>query len=201
MMQNFGRAVLGWLAFIIAAILALLAIWSITESAEASPGLRAIVAEEARRHGVPVRLAYAVVSIESTWRPRVRGRAGEIGLMQIKPATARMMGFRGSSRRLYSPRVNARYAMRYLAKAYRKAGGNVCRAVSYYNRGLGSRGISRRYCAKARRYVARYRNVATGTAARRRMRITAASISRRTVVRSYGLVLKDWQRRAFFERG
>ena len=44
-----------------------------------------------------VSLAHAVISVESNYRPDARGRAGEVGLMQIKPATARMMGYCGST--------------------------------------------------------------------------------------------------------
>ena len=52
----------------------------------------------AKTYGVPVDLAHAVVRVESNFNPKARGSAGEIGLMQIKPATARMMGYSGSAK-------------------------------------------------------------------------------------------------------
>ena len=42
-----------------------------------------IIAKYASAYGVPVSLAHAVVAIESNYNPSRRGRAGEIGLMQI----------------------------------------------------------------------------------------------------------------------
>src|SRR3546814_7057881 len=58
-----------------------------------------IIAKYAKAYGVPVDLAHAVVKVESNFNPKARGRAGEVGLMQIKPATARMMGYKGSVKR------------------------------------------------------------------------------------------------------
>lgn len=115
-----------------------------------------LIAKHASTYGVPVKLAHAVVKIESNYRAGVRGGAGEIGLMQIKPATARLMGFRGSSRALYNPDTNLKYGMKYLAGAYKRAGGNVCGTVLRYNAGHGARRmnpISARYCRKAKRIL------------------------------------------------
>ena len=58
-----------------------------------------LVSRYAAAYGVPVSLAHAVISVESNYRPNIRGSAGEIGLMQIKPATARMMGYTGNTKR------------------------------------------------------------------------------------------------------
>ncbi len=74
----------------------------------------AIIARYAAAEGVPVSLAKAVIKIESNYRPNIVGSAGEIGLMQIKPATARMMGYTGSVKGLFDPDTNIRYGMKYL---------------------------------------------------------------------------------------
>ncbi len=58
-----------------------------------------------------------------------------MGLMQIKTATARGVGYGGSAAGLLDPETNLTFAVRYLAGAYRLAGGNHDRAVSYYARG------------------------------------------------------------------
>ncbi len=79
----------------------------------------AIIVKYAREYNVPVELAQAVVRIESNYNPNARGSAGEIGLMQIKPATARMMGYSGSSKGLFDPETNLKYGMKYLARRRR----------------------------------------------------------------------------------
>ena len=116
----------------------------------------AIIAKHARKHGVPVSLARAVVRIESNFRPNARGRAGEIGLMQIKPATARMMGYSGSAKGLYDPETNIRWGMKYLAKAQQLGGGETCGTILRYNAGHGAKRMNRisaAYCAKVKRHM------------------------------------------------
>jgi len=115
-----------------------------------------IIATHARRHGVPVALARAVVRIESNFRPNARGRAGEIGLMQIKPATARMMGYSGGAKGLYDPETNIRWGMKYLARAHKLGGGDTCGTILRYNAGHGAtrmNKVSAAYCAKVKRHM------------------------------------------------
>jgi soluble lytic murein transglycosylase-like protein len=116
----------------------------------------AIIAKHAARHGVPVALASAVVRVESNYRPNARGQAGEVGLMQIKPATARMMGYSGSAKGLYDPETNIRYGMKYLAKAHQLGGGDTCGTILRYNAGHGAKRmnkISAAYCSKVKRII------------------------------------------------
>ena len=116
----------------------------------------AIIARYATHHGVPVALAHAVVRVESNYRPNARGRAGEIGLMQIKPATARMMGYSGSAKGLYDPETNIRWGMKYLAEAHRLGRGDTCGTVLRYNAGHGAKRMNRisaAYCAKVKRHM------------------------------------------------
>ncbi|MBC2860471.1 lytic transglycosylase domain-containing protein [Stappia sp. 28M-7] len=118
----------------------------------------AMITAEARKHGVPVELAHAVVRVESNYNPRARGRAGEIGLMQIKPQTARGVGFRGSAKALYDPKTNITYGMKYLAGAHKRAGGDVCGTILRYNAGHFAKRmnpVSRRYCGKVKQLLAR----------------------------------------------
>ena len=115
-----------------------------------------IVSRYAAAYGVPVSLAHAVITVESNYKASARGSAGEVGLMQIKPATARGMGFRGSAKALYDPETNIKYGMRYLAKAYELGGGDTCGAILRYNAGHGAKRmnpISSRYCTKVRRIL------------------------------------------------
>ena len=116
----------------------------------------AIIAKHAKKHGVPIALAHAVVTVESNYRPNARGRAGEVGLMQIKPATARMMGYSGSVKGLYDPETNIRFGMKYLAKAHKLGGGDTCGTILKYNAGHGAKRmnkVSAAYCAKVKRHL------------------------------------------------
>ncbi len=110
----------------------------------------------ARKHGVPSKLAHAIVRVESNYNPKARGQAGEVGLMQIKLGTARMMGYRGSRKDLYDPETNIKYGMKYLAGAHKLAGGDTCGTVLRYNAGHGAKRmnpISSRYCKKVRKII------------------------------------------------
>ncbi|MCO6392236.1 transglycosylase SLT domain-containing protein [Aliihoeflea aestuarii] len=115
-----------------------------------------IIAKYAAQHGVPAELAHAVVQVESNFRPNVTGGAGEVGLMQIKPATARMMGYSGSVKGLYDPEVNIRYGMKYLAMAQSVGDGTMCGTILKYNAGHAAKRmnpISANYCAKVQRII------------------------------------------------
>ena len=116
------------------------------------PGpLYALVSAAAQVAGVPIAIAHAVVRTESRYNARARGRAGEVGLMQIKPATARGLGFRGSAAQLYDPAENLRWGMRYLRMALNR-GGTGCAGVSLYQSGIYARP---RCSAYGRRVLAR----------------------------------------------
>jgi soluble lytic murein transglycosylase-like protein len=121
-----------------------------------SEGLRALVARHAAANGVPFSLADAVVRIESRYNPRA-SNAGNYGLMQIRHQTARGMGYTGGAGGLLDAETNARYAMKYLALAYRAAGGDTCRTIMKYQSGhMATRmsGANRTYCAKVRTITA-----------------------------------------------
>ncbi|WP_320200484.1 lytic transglycosylase domain-containing protein [Agrobacterium sp. rho-13.3] len=116
-----------------------------------------LIVKYAKRYGVPTNLAHAVVSVESKFNPRARGSAGEVGLMQIKPATARMMGYRGTTKALYDPETNIRWGMQYLATAHQLGGGQVCDTILRYNAGHGAtrmNPVSKRYCGKVQAILA-----------------------------------------------
>jgi hypothetical protein len=94
-----------------------------------------MIASHAAANGVPISLVRRVVRRESRYNPRAVGRGGAMGLMQIKYATARSMGYRGSPSGLLDANTNLTYAVKYLAGAYHAAGGNESRAQSYYQTG------------------------------------------------------------------
>ena len=116
----------------------------------------AIVKRYAMLNGVPISLAHAVVAIESNYKPYSRGKAGEVGLMQIKPATAKLMGYSGSITGLFDPETNIKYGMKYLAKARRLGDGTTCGTILKYNAGHAAKRmnpISRNYCRKVKRHI------------------------------------------------
>ncbi|MGP2493224.1 lytic transglycosylase domain-containing protein [Mesorhizobium sp. PUT5] len=112
-----------------------------------------IIARYAASYGVPVSLANAVVRIESNYRPNTVGSAGEIGLMQIKPSTARMLGYTGSAKGLFDPETNIKYGMKYLAMAQDLSDGTTCGTILKYNAGHAAtrmNAVSSAYCRKVK---------------------------------------------------
>ena len=96
------------------------------------PDYNAMVTTHAGANGVPEALVHRVIIRESRYRPGVVGRGGAIGLMQIKLATARGLGYTGTAEGLRDPDTNLTYGVKYLAGAYRAANGDHQRAVRYY---------------------------------------------------------------------
>lgn len=116
-----------------------------------------IIKREADSHGLPHAIADAVVRIESGYNPSAVGGVGEIGLMQVRPSTAAMLGFKGSNAELAEPEDNIRYGVAYLAKAWRLAGGDICRALMKYRAGHGEETmtpLSAEYCRRAKMHLA-----------------------------------------------
>src|SRR3954471_23848490 len=96
------------------------------------PAFNAMVATHAGANGVPEALVHRVIIRESRYRPEVIGRGGAMGLMQIKLATARGLGYTGTAEGLRDPNTNLAYGVKYLAGAYKAANGDHQRAVRYY---------------------------------------------------------------------
>ena len=113
---------------------------------------------QASLYGLEPVLAHAVMEIESGFDPDVHGADGEVGLMQVMPATARMLGFRGSLDELAVPATNIALGVRYLAQANSLAAGDLCTTVMKYRAGHGETRFSElsvRYCRHARAILAR----------------------------------------------
>ena len=110
-------------------------------AASAAPTDRSDIArritEVAARHGVPARFALAVARIESNMRCQARGSHGELGPLQIKPATARGLGYTGPAAALNSCGAGLEWGMRHLAIAYQRCG-SAGGAAALHNRGLAS---------------------------------------------------------------
>ena len=99
-----------------------------------TPALRKLIIQSARENEVPVELVQRIIVRESTHRPGARN-GPYYGLMQILPATARGMGYRGTPGGLLDAETNLKYGVKYLRGAYLVAGGNQDAAVKWYARG------------------------------------------------------------------
>ncbi len=124
---------------------------------EASKTYRALIKKEAAQNGLPPDIADAVAAIETGYDPGAIGAVGEIGLMQVRPETAAMLGFTGDLAELARPDVNIHYGVTYLSQAWRLAGGDLCRALMKYRAGHGEEimsALSMTYCGRARAHLA-----------------------------------------------
>lgn len=96
--------------------------------------LRTMINETADAHDVPRSLVHRVIQRESDYRPRARN-GPYYGLMQILPATARQMGFRGEASDLLDAQTNLTYAVKYLRGAWMVSDDSEPEAVMWYARG------------------------------------------------------------------
>lgn len=99
-----------------------------------TPELRALINQYADEYEVPRALVHKVIIRESTHRPEARN-GPYYGLMQILPATAHTMGFRGQPNDLLDAETNLKYAVKYLRGAWLLSDGDYDTAVSWYARG------------------------------------------------------------------
>ena len=95
------------------------------------PRFRSTIERLSQEHDVPVSLIHRIIMRESRYEPRAQ-HGGHYGLMQIKPATARGMGFNGAPAALLDGDTNLTYGVPYLANAWRLSGGSETRAVQLY---------------------------------------------------------------------
>jgi soluble lytic murein transglycosylase-like protein len=89
------------------------------------------IAHYAEVYQVPEDLVRRSIQRESGYNPKAR-HGPYWGLMQIRYATARGMGYDGPARGLLDADTNLKYAVAYLANAYVVAGRNTNRALRLY---------------------------------------------------------------------
>jgi hypothetical protein len=111
----------------------LLGFLALSMSADVSSTLanpRQLIVAAAQRHGVPIELALIVAHVESSSNCFAVGLAGELGPLQIKPATARLIGYTGPDFALQSCGEGLEWGMKHLALALQHGG------VWKHNQGL-----------------------------------------------------------------
>jgi soluble lytic murein transglycosylase-like protein len=92
----------------------------------------AVARQAARRYRVPEDLFLRLVQQESGWRADARSHKGAIGLAQLMPGTARVLGVNP-----HDPHQNLEGGARYLAEQYRSFG-SWRLALAAYNAGPGA---------------------------------------------------------------
>jgi len=95
-----------------------------------------LIADAAKRSGLPVEFVKSVVAAESAFRADAVSPKGAIGLMQLMPSTAREYGAEASD-----PRQNIEAGTRYLRDLllkYQHDDHQVLRALAAYNAGPGT---------------------------------------------------------------
>jgi soluble lytic murein transglycosylase-like protein len=99
-----------------------------------TPELRALINKWADFYEIPRELVHKQAVRESTHRPWAVNRP-YYGLLQILPATARSMGFRGAPKDLLDADTNLEFAGKYLRGAWMVSDGDIDTAVQWYARG------------------------------------------------------------------
>ncbi|MBM6579496.1 lytic transglycosylase domain-containing protein [Microvirga sp. BT689] len=114
--------------------------------------LKPMIVRYASENGLPYELADAVVRLESRYNAGARN-GPNMGLTQINVRTAQSLGYQGSAAGLLDAETNLRYGLKYLAKAYKLAGGDTCGTILRYQFGHRTQTMtsaSRAYCAKVK---------------------------------------------------
>lgn len=102
-------------------------------AAEAVPavGWGPLINKYARQHGVDARLVWAVMRHESNFNPHAVSPKGAMGLMQLIPSTAALMGVADP----FDPEDNISGGVRYLKQCLARFQNNIIWALAAYNAG------------------------------------------------------------------
>lgn len=91
--------------------------------------------DAAEAEGLDVELAFALVRVESSFRPRVVSSMGAVGLTQVLPSTAFGVDPELDRADLFSSGTNLRVGFRYLRGLIERYDGDLRTALLAYNRG------------------------------------------------------------------
>ena len=110
---------------------------------------------EAKAQHVPEKLALSIARIESNGACGAQSSANAIGVMQIKHATAQMIGYRGTAKGLKNCKTSAKWGVKYLAMCLDLADDDVKKAALCYNQGHGTLTNKRKYGNRVNRTEAK----------------------------------------------
>ena len=91
----------------------------------------AVISGAAKAATIQAALLRAVIVVESGFNPRALSKKGAIGLMQLRPATARRYGVKD----IYDPEQNVRAGAHYLSDLLARFDSNLELALAAYNAG------------------------------------------------------------------
>lgn len=94
-------------------------------------GLDDFVEEVAARYGLPKNLVMAVIAVESQFDPQAISSRGALGLMQLMPATAEILGVSDP----FDPRESIEAGVRHLRALMDRFDNNLPLALAAYNAG------------------------------------------------------------------
>ncbi|MGO4676881.1 transglycosylase SLT domain-containing protein [Bosea sp. 2YAB26] len=97
-------------------------------------GIDRLIERHSAHYELPADWVRRIVKRESNYRPTAQ-KNGHFGLMQIKHATARTMGYAGPAAGLLDPELNLTYGLKYLRGAWLVADRDQTRADRYYRNG------------------------------------------------------------------
>lgn len=90
-----------------------------------------LIRHTAGKYGVAPELVWAIVKTESDFDPSVVSEDGAVGLMQLMPATAKLMGVRDR----YDPAQNIEGGVKFLSHLLERFKGRTTLAIAAYNAG------------------------------------------------------------------
>jgi len=96
--------------------------------------LDTLVQQTAEKHHVDPNLVRAVISTESNWNADAVSRKGALGLMQLVPGTAHLLGVGNA----FDPAQNVDAGVRYLGMLLERYNGDLNKALAAYNAGPGA---------------------------------------------------------------
>jgi len=89
------------------------------------------IEQAARSHAVRPELVRAVIVVESAFNPNAVSNRGAVGLMQLRPATARRYGVANA----FDPEQNIKAGVHYLRDLLTRYGNNLELTLAAYNAG------------------------------------------------------------------
>ncbi len=103
----------------------------IVDDSQNKTDYEALAEHYALQYGLKPSLVKKVIQVESGWNPYAVSKSGAMGLMQLMPDTARILGVTNP----FDPEQNIRAGVRYLKYLLDLFGGDLEKALAAYNAG------------------------------------------------------------------